>query len=187
LTAELPQQTFRLLPFAQGPDSPGAGLTLSGTISRRAGVITITYTLQGDPAGVVLPPEAAPPARRDGLWQSTCFECFLAVAGGESYWEVNLSPGGDWNVYRLDGYRRNLRPEPAIQALPHRSEHHSETFSLQLTLPLPPEIAAIRSGELEAGITAVLEHPGGGISYWALVHPGPEADFHRRDGFRLRL
>jgi len=33
----------------------------------------------------------------------------------------------------------------------------------------------------------VLERRNGALEYWALSHPGPEADFHRRDGFSLRL
>jgi len=36
-------------------------------------------------------------------------------------------------------------------------------------------------------ITAVLQSRDGTCSYWALLHPGPEADFHRREGFALRL
>jgi hypothetical protein len=36
-------------------------------------------------------------------------------------------------------------------------------------------------------VTAVLQQQSGSCSYWALRHPGPEADFHRRDGFALRL
>ena len=37
--------------------------------------------------------------RRDGLWKATCFEAFLALPNQSRYWEINLSPNGDWAVY----------------------------------------------------------------------------------------
>ena len=40
---------------------------------------------------------------------------------------------------------------------------------------------------LELAVTAVVELRDGEILYWALTHPGAEADFHRRDGFLLRI
>ena len=58
------------------------------------------------------------------------------------------------------------------------------------TLPaalLPATLISAQPAELELAVTAVLEQHGGAISYWALHHGGAEADFHRRDGFRLRI
>ena len=46
-------------------------------------------------------------------------------------------------------------------------------------------VAADRA--IEVGIAAVIELAGGGLTYWALTHPGPEADFHRRESFRVEL
>ena len=37
------------------------------------------------------------------------------------------------------------------------------------------------------GIAAVIKLAGGGLTYWALTHPGPQADFHRRDSFLVEL
>jgi hypothetical protein len=54
-----------------------------------------------------------------------------------------------------------------------------------VTAPLPAALAAVQP--LELAVTAVLEQRNGLISYWALQHGGPEADFHRRDGFVLRI
>jgi hypothetical protein len=41
------------------------------------------------------------------------------------------------------------------------------------------------SHPLHLAITAVVEHQDTTIGYWAIHHGGTEADFHRRDGFRL--
>jgi hypothetical protein len=144
---------------------------------------------------MAIPPLAPNPQRRDGLWQATCVELFLALPGQESYRELNLSPSGDWAVYRLEGYRQGLTSDPAWSGLPLRrrnvgadasaDDKGSGILELQLDTPLPPELST--APELEVAITAVLQSRDGTCSYWALVHPGPEADFHRREGFALRL
>ena len=41
--------------------------------------------------------------------------------------------------------------------------------------------------ERQGEITAVLELHSGEILYWALNHPGEQADFHLREGFALRV
>ncbi|NJM95457.1 MAG: hypothetical protein HC792_04035 [Acaryochloridaceae cyanobacterium CSU_5_19] len=42
----------------------------------------------------------------------------MGLADSEAYWEVNLSPRGDWNIYHLQGYRQGLQAEMAIKTLP---------------------------------------------------------------------
>lgn len=195
--------TQRLVPFSGGP----AGVAIeAGALVWRQGPaqarLQLAFRVQG--AGALLLPPASPaPQRRDGLWQHTCLEAFLAPVNAEPYWEVNLSPSGDWNVYRLESYRQGLRPEPSVEALPfscrlqppHTSaavelapgspEPSTLELELELSCPLPPELAA--APKLAVGLSAVLESPGGVISYWALHHPRPEADFHARRGWTLRL
>jgi hypothetical protein len=39
--------------------------------------------------------------RKDGLWTATCFEAFLALPDQSRYWEINLSPNGDWAGLQL--------------------------------------------------------------------------------------
>ena len=130
-----------------------------------------------------------PPQRCDGLWKHTCFEAFIAAAGCSAYWEFNLSPAGDWNVYRFDGYRAGQRIETSYQQLPFDRTCMQALFTLNLQCPLPPDLRQSLQGgaELELGLTAVLEQRGGELSYWALQHPGSEPDFHDRRGWLLRL
>lgn len=189
-----PSLDFQLLPFGCGleleAEAPGpAPFRVQGSLCRMAGVLTLDYCLQG-PLGTLLLPDPSPaPERRDGLWQHTCLEAFLAPEEpGEAYWELNLSPSGDWNFYGLSGYRRGLRPQalgaaPTVERL--RSGGQSEDrIVFTVRCPLPPPLV---EAPLRIGITAVLEDRQGGLSYWALAHTGPEADFHRRDSFLLRL
>jgi hypothetical protein len=144
--------------------------------------LRLAYELSGPLELLRIPPPQPRPQRRDGLWQHTCLEAFLAVPDQEGYWELNLAPAGHWNLYRLDGYRRNLRPEPALRALPVEVVRTPGSLELRATLPVPAPLA--EAGELEVGLSAVLEHADGDLSYWALAHPAGEPDFHWRGGWR---
>ena len=150
------------------------------------------------------PAPAHRPQRRDGLWQHTCLEAFVAEAGQEAYWEFNLAPSGDWAVYRLARTREGLEPDSCYDALPfevlRQPEVEGETtkqptnelteqlvngLTVELRCPLPPALAS--SPELSVGLTAVLEDHRGRLSYWALTHPAAEPDFHDRRGWILKL
>jgi hypothetical protein len=177
--------TFTLHPFS--PDRTSAAVRIEGTAERRGSMLHLMYQVAesaGDPGAAIFWPQAEGSAqRRDGLWQHTCLEFFLAHPEEERYWEFNLSPNGHWNSYRLTAYRRDLQPDPDYATLPFRVSHSGSLFVLELSCPLPVPLA--RSHPLQLAVTAVLEHQDTTISYWALHHGGREADFHRRDGFRL--
>jgi hypothetical protein len=186
------RREWRLVPFARSPEA--LGLRLEGHLEREGTALRVNYALRGELAAVVLPPPAAAgplragPRRADGLWEHTCFELFLAAEGAEGYWEVNLSPNGDWNLYRLTGYRQGLTPERDREALPFAVDRGPDALRLSLTLPLPEPLArACQTQPLQVAVTAVIEQTGGAVSYWALAHSGAEADFHRREDFVLRL
>jgi hypothetical protein len=175
------QHPFALRSFAPPP----ASLALAGSVHRDGDRLSLQYRL-ADPEGLVLvPPATAAPRRCDELWTSTCFELFLAEPGVEPYWEVNLSPSGDWNLYRLSGYRQGLAPEPAIVALPFVVERQGGGLDLRVDLDLGALPLAGRP--LELAVTAVVELRDGEILYWALAHPGAEADFHSREGYLLQI
>lgn len=168
-----------------------AAIELFGSLQRQGEELLLRFRLQGDLEALLLPAPVALPQRRDGLWQHTCFEAFWGPGGQEGYWELNASPSGDWNLYRFDRYRQGLRPEPL--PVPLRPSwclsaawgEQPAQLTLDLRCPAPPP--ALGAAGLEASLTAVLEHRQAGLSYWALHHPGAEADFHDRRGFRLQL
>lgn len=190
---------FELQPFGGTAERTGLGLE-NLLLAGRAGIerggpshggaprLQLQWQLVGTgeaaPTALQIPPPAPQPRRRDGLWQHTCLEAFVAAADADAYWELNLAPSGDWAVYRFDSYRSGQQ-SPPLQAPPLTIQARPDGLEVQLHWPLPPELAA--AGVLSLGITAVLEQRSGALSYWALHHPGPEADFHRREGFTLLL
>ncbi len=175
-------RNFPLQPF---PGEPGpAGLRLVAAVCRQHGLLRLRYVLAGPLDAVSIPPPAAAPARRWLLWEDTCFECFLAVPGAPGYWEVNLSPAGHWNVFRLTGYRTGICEEPAFDSLDLGVTRQPGELTLEVQLEVGRIVA--RGQALEAGLTAVIRLADGSLTHWALAHPGPAPDFHRRESFLIR-
>jgi hypothetical protein len=177
------QATFQLVPFA-GEQHPSP-LQLQGRLQRTHGQLLLIYRLEGDLNALQLPKPATLRERRDRLWTSTCLECFLALPGDPGYWELNLSPAGHWNLYRLSDYRQDLRAEPVAAPPRLRRQQRSGGLQLELELELPEALAT--APRLELAVSAVIAAAGGSLSHWALVHAGDRPDFHRRDSFLLSL
>jgi hypothetical protein len=170
--------TYSLKQFPSPAPLPNWQIT--STLLRQLNFLTICYELEGDIAQIELPP-AAIPTRQEDLWEKTCFEFFLAIASAPNYWEFNLSPNGDWNVYRFKDYRQGMEEEHRITTLPFQVSRQSGVFKLELALDLG--LIMPREADLEIGITTVIRTKSGEISYWGLTHCGTQPDFHLRDSF----
>lgn len=176
-------RSFALKPFPGEHDGPE--LKITGTFDRRGDALSVRYALLGDLAELAIPPPREPPGRKHRLWEETCLEFFLGVRESRRYWEFNLSPSGNWNVYRFASCRKGMREEPAFRSLPFGVRREPDALELSLELAIGRIIPAAAAVDVAVG--AVLRTLGGGRSHWALVHPGPRPDFHRRDGFALKL
>ena len=174
---------FFLKPFP-GEGNP-LGVTIGGSIARRADTLSVRCEVRGDLSKVSIPAAADPPRRQDRLWEGTCLELFLGTPDSGEYWEVNLSPSGHWNVYRFTRYREGMREEPAITSLPFDVRRDSEALLLTGEFNAGKIVPAGK--DLAATVAAVVEAIDGGKSHWAMTHPGPRPDFHRREGFALTL
>lgn len=173
--------TFTLQPFAP----PHPEITLTGTVVRDGDHLAIAYRLSDPLAQVTLPSPSPSPNRRYDLWETTCFEFFLGLPHQPHYWEFNLSPSGDWNLFHLDAYRQNLKEAPEVRQLPFAVETDDAHLTLSLTFDLTSIMASTQP--LDMAICAVIQTAQGSLSYWALTHCGPEADFHQRDSFILQI
>ena len=198
----------QLEPWSAHGEEPAASAQLWGLAMRTASGLRLGYRLTWTPAAFTpkLQPPAATssdPQRMDGLWQHTCFEAFLGISGSNAYWEFNLSPSLDWNVYRFTSYRKGQQADPTYACMPLqvigprsapaagdcRLAAPRAMLELELTCALPPDLDDLVSSSpsLDLGLSAVLEARDGALSYWALNHPGTEPDFHDRRGLSLRL
>jgi hypothetical protein len=149
-------------------------------------VLTCHYTLTGDLTRLRVPQVRAG-ERRDGLWQHTCFEAFIAAPGEPGYYEFNFSPSRDWAAYCFDDYRTNMTAA-TLQRAPDL-EVHAGGERLELTARVPLAGLALLEGEvqLRLALAAVSEAASGPLTYWAAQHAPGQPDFHHPDGFVLEL
>jgi len=182
---------FNLIPF---PSDRLPKVSVTGEIHRADGQLLIRYELRGDLDNIIIPAPSTSPGRKDELWKTTCFEFFLAIKDQPGYWEFNMSLSGDWNIYRMDAYRRvGFGEETSMQRLPFEvqkacvepSRNEERAFRLSAAIDLNPIFQ--RNQLLEVGITAIIQTKDGNETFWALAHPAPYADFHLRESFTLAL
>lgn len=169
-----------LVPYP-GRSSPPVAATARAALVAST-TLRFTFRLMGDMAFVRVP-EPARAERTDGLWERTCFEAFVAPAGGERYVELNFSPSSQWAAYVFDSYRRGSRPlevaVPPVVAVQHAADALVVTASVDLAVLQPAP------WPWRVGLTAVVASAAGAVSHWALAHPGPQPDFHDAAGWTL--
>jgi hypothetical protein len=152
--------------------------------------LALRYELAGALPGLRLPAAVAQPARREGLWQNSCFELFMRAPGQHAYLEANFSPSGHWAAWVFRDYRdgpadvemaapRITMPRRDAQALVLEAEL---LFDAALRARLTPGARAAGLCAWQLGLTAVLESQEGALSYWALAHPRTRPDFHDAAG-----
>lgn len=171
--------SFSLVPF-----EPIVDIEIAGRVVRSQSSLTIDYRLTGAVENLSLPAARGDsPQRCDELWQDTCFEAFIGLQNTLPYWEINVTPSGDWNVYRFANYRQAMTPELACNTVSSTWQAIPKGYCKTLELPTADWLPS--HPPMVLGISTILKT--GSLSHWALVHPGTAPDFHRRDGFTLRL
>jgi len=176
-------RSFSLKPFPS--DVPLSDVKITGNIGRLGNSLSISYALNCPPGELIIPAPADMPARKDALWEETCFEFFLGPKNSDHYWEFNLSPAGHWNVYYFTSYRQGMQEEPAFTSLRFNVRPHTDTLRLSLELGLDKILPSEQA--IEIAISAVIKTIDGRFGCWALTHPGQQTDFHRRDSFIVEL
>ena len=177
------KRTFQLRPFTAGELT--GKLSVSGSCARFSDTLVIDYRVLGALENVNRPAVLPLPRRCHELWRHTCFELFFGIKGGAEYWEINVSPGGGWNIYHFTGYRAGMREETSIGQPLCRVASTTDFLTLQCTIRLNTLIDDY--SELEIGVSSVIETTDGALSYWAIKHPGNRPDFHHRGGFLIAL
>ena len=174
---------FTLKPFNLSESN--SKINITGNIIRDNNKLNLKYLLQGDLSRIIIPSAVTVPTRKDELWTTTCFEFFLGIKDSPKYWEFNLSPTSNWNVYRFTNYRQAMKKETAFTILPFNVRQ--ETNSLNINLEINLDLIINLDTDLEIAISTVIEDRDRNIDYWALIHPDTQADFHHRDSFIIDL
>jgi hypothetical protein len=156
------------------------GAIAARVLSLDANWCVLRWKVEGA-ADLVVPPFAGR-ARTDGLWQTTCFELFVArvLEGrhvgeeGDGYAEFNFSPSERWAAYDFNGYRTGMTeravPRPPV-ITPRRG---GDVLFCDVAIP----VAGLPPLPWRYGLTVVIEEAGGVKSFWAAVHGRDVPDFH---------
>ena len=150
--------------------------------------LSLEYLCQGDLTGVKWPELKTDPTRQDNLWKQTCYEAFISWGNSPLYWELNVSPSGDWNLYSFDSYREGQALENRIEwidIVDIQKSNHSQR--MKLNLDLSPLLPLIKSSELCLGLSAILVREDHSQTFWALDHKGDQPDFHLKNSFLIKL
>ena len=166
------------------PPSPARAIDVLAT-RLGDGKLSLLFSVSGGVAQLRLP-AADKKERTDGLWRHSCFEAFIRPGEGPGYFELNLSPSGDWAAYRFDDYRTGMAPleipAPMIECQ-LADDHLGVVASIDLADQTPHSTGR----PWLVGLAAVIEADNGSLSHWALAHPPGAADFHHADCFVLEL
>lgn len=147
------------------------------TIARGESATVLTYAIDADPGVVVQ--SSGIGERRDGLWQATCAEFFVATAGDPAYREFNFAPAGDWAAYDFTGPRLGQRDASVVTPMIRTAPGAILTIAATVETGVP--------GAWACQPTMVIATTDGAKSYWAARHPSGAPDFHARDCFCVHV
>ncbi|MDQ3077351.1 MAG: DOMON-like domain-containing protein [Pseudomonadota bacterium] len=151
------------------PDTPpGAIQAIDAELRRVPGGAVATFRVVGDVSRLIIPSPVAG-MRADELWQTTCFELFVA-GEGSGYREFNLSPSGAWAAYEFDDHRAGMRSA--------ETEIHIEITNNRRSLLMTAKIMSEFPNPAHVGLTAVIEEADGAIRYWSTAFAPGRPDFH---------
>lgn len=150
--------------------------------------LDLTYEIGGNTDTLVLPAVKDVPELRDRLYESTCLEFFFQARshGQKGYFELNLSPSGDYACYDFVDYRRRDSSYAAGPKMPwprppkllaHSLTQSLATWTFRLAIS-PSTLVRAAPAVILQRIVARSTGPGE-IEYWALRHGLDKPDFHR--------
>ncbi len=121
--------------------------------------------------------------RKDFLWEQTCLEAFLADKSKKTYWEMNISLSGDWNIFCFSDYRQARTEE-------NRSQVHKNDASFsknEISFSCLWDLSQLDVEKARIGISMIAKYKDGQKDFLALAHDGAKPDFHLRSGFLLNF
>ncbi len=153
-------QSFTLHPYIQEESNLDSSITVECAVE--SSLIRLNFHI---PQGIEFEDGEDLSQRRDELWRSTCFECFIAYED-RSYDEWNFDLHGHWQNYRFETYRYPHPPQEGPFS-GQEVEYLLKGRQLYLELPIEKKVEAINP-------CVVIE----GKQFFAHRHGSEKADFH---------
>ena len=155
---------------------------LGGEASVHAGALRLLFQIEDSAQQIsdLWSPQSylQPVPRAHELWKMTCFEAFWSLPNMDKYWELNLSPWGQWNLYAFDRYREPQPPRECFEA--QLLSLNVAQATIEATLQIPTNWVT-----LEMSLCAVVRTHDLGVQYYSSCHAGNKPDFHLRQSFNI--
>jgi hypothetical protein len=168
------KKQYALIPF---PGLAHSAINISVKLHIEDNILQLVYFIDGQVNDIDVPPFDQV-KQSDSLWQTTCLECFLLLADGHTYIELNLSPKGYWDIYYFDDYRKPSSKSVDLLQVKSIQVNHNQNG-----LELKSEVDIAHISIKAIGLSAVIEDKHQSISYWALQHTSDQPDFHTKEDF----
>ena len=112
-------------------------------------------------------------SKGEDLWKKTCFECFFFDTNSDKYFEVNVSPDGQYDLFSFEKYRqKSSTPAPIeISELIIEKDQDFVSVSLQIKHKLNTKHSLFP--------TVILDTPSEQL-FFALKHQDSKPNFHKR-------
>src|SRR5262249_46946937 len=130
----------------------------------RADSLVLSYIVTGRMNDIRMPP-VMEAARRDELWQHTCFEAFVRDSSVGEYYEFNFAPSTSWAAYRFKNSGTGMRVAAEIDPPPIEVQSSSDRYTLQASLALDRLSGLPRDSAWRLGLSALIEDTSGRKSY----------------------
>lgn len=182
MTLKLMPIRYSLQPFHASAEN---GVDVRCIVAEVDGHVKLEFRISGAVNELVIPKRDKQVTRSHGLWETTCFECFLRREDRNGYWEVNISPSGCWNVYFFSSYREGMSEESTVTSLSSEIQRTDAFFSLCCLVPVQTLFKADQG--IRFGLSCVLEYKNGEKAFLAITHPGDQPDFHHPEGMVQQL
>jgi len=154
---------------------------IDGTIQRSGNQLIVGFRTLSR-LGIRWPEAGTPPERRSGLWEFTCFECFIGLGDADTYIETNLSPAGHWQAFEFEAYRDVAVPSQTVrvagQSVIDTTMNTSSNNQYRINCTIDIEHPRFVTSDWHIAPTTVLEDLEGQLHYYALSHSGGRPDFH---------
>ena len=148
-------------------------------LSTQSTALNISWIIS-DYSSLIIP-KIKTPQRSLNLWETTCFEAFILDPQTQIYYELNISPSSEWNLFVFDWIRGPLLEAPLKTPLIPQITKTKNQLRIDIHLP------SIRPKPMKVGISAVTQGINHTLDYWALIHCKSNPDFHTLESFILQV
>ena len=162
-------------------DSTDNKTTVKVKITIRHNQLMLDYQILGDLSHYHFP-QKTKQERADELWKETTFELFIAPLNSDEYWEINISPSTQWNMYHFTSYKEGMKASNIISLPSIKTYEYQNEYRLSFKSIIPKEYF---DRVFSINLCVILLDQKGERHFYSIERRKRLPDFHDRDTFFL--